>query len=350
MTQGVERLSDSAKTENTGREIFEPPELDGTHFRARRIPELLKIRATAMQAIRQTLESEGYLEVQTPILTSLTGACEDLSTLFDVEYFDKRAFLRQTSQLYLESFIYSEDTPKVFTVGSSFRAEPKVDKRRLTEFNLVEVEFAGANLDSIISLISLCIREAVGRVVRDCRKELEALGRDVSELDVFGTIARKTYAEAIAFLQSEGVDVALGDDLGHRFESILTEHFGPLFVTHYPKAIKFFNMKENENDPTLVNCADLLLPVSGESVGASEREESWQKLYDNLHSPEMEQAFERVGGNCLDFKWYLDLRRPQPISHGGFGIGFERLMQFILGTDSVQEVAPYPRDAASLSP
>lgn len=333
-----------------GKEIQEPPDLDGSHFKARYSADIILIRAAVLKSFRQTLDERNFIEIQTPVLTSLTGACEDLSTLFSLPYFEQRAFLRQTSQLYLESFIYSEKTPRVFSFGPSFRAEPKVDNRRLTEFNLLEVEFADANLDSITELISSCLINAVSSLLENHLEQLQNLNADIEVLKSFRSFQRITYKEALKTLVEKGFDVSFGDDLNQETEQALTSHYGPLFVTHYPKKIKFFNMKENEEDPRLVNCVDAILPIAGESVGASEREESWEKLYHNLHTPEMEQAFEKVGGNCLDFKWYLDLRRPKPITHGGFGIGLERFIQFVLSADSIKGVNVYTRNASSISP
>jgi len=109
-------------------------------------------------------------------------------------------------------------------------------------------------------------------------------------------------------------------------------------------------MKENEKDSYYVNCCDMLLPNVGEVIGSSEREEDWTKLYDNLHTPEMMKQFEKVGGNCLDFKWYVDLRKPFPVRHGGFGLGVERLIQYITHSSDIRETVMFPRDSQSLFP
>jgi asparaginyl-tRNA synthetase len=159
-----------------------------------------------------------------------------------------------------------------------------------------------------------------------------------------------TYTEAVDWLKSTGFKIKWGDDLKRDAEQTLTAKYGPMLVTHYPGAIKFFNMKENKDDPRLVNCCDMLLPVTGEVIGCSERLESWQRLAEKLHDPRLMEQFRKVGGNCLDFKWYLDLRRKTPVHHGGFGVGIERLVQYIIGSKDIRDASLYPRDADNIYP
>jgi asparaginyl-tRNA synthetase len=331
------------------RDLKKDPDYEGRHFQVRDLGWLVKIRHTILTAAREYLYQDGLLEVQTPVLTSLTGACEDMSTLFEVPYFDQRAFLRQTSQLHLETFIYGEETPHVYTVGQSFRKEPRSDGRHLTEFGLIEVEGRDYDLSTLIDMMKGLVTYIVSQVIEHNSADLKKTKAKIDELANI-VFAQMTYAEAVKKLKEGGHKIEFGDDLNQEAERLLTGYFGPLIVTHYPGKIKFFNMKENEDDPDLVNCCDLLLPIAGEVIGGSERLESWDRLAEKLHDPSMMEQFERIGGNCLEFKWYLDLRRGNPLPHGGFGLGIERLVQFVAGLTDIREAALYARDSKNLHP
>lgn len=331
------------------KDLRKQPDYEGRHFQVRNLGWLVKIRHTILNAARDYLNQDGLLEVQTPILTSLTGACEDLSTLFEVPYFDQRAFLRQTSQLHLETFIYAAETPHVYTIGQSFRKEPRSDGRHLAEFGLIEVEGKDYDLPTLIDMMKGLVTYIISQVIERNSVDLEKTNAKIDELTNIA-FAQLTYTEAIEKLKEKGHEIEFGSDLDQKAEHLLTSYCGHLIITHYPGKIKFFNMKENEEDPTLVNCCDLLLPVAGEVIGGSERLESWQRLAEKLHDPSMMKQFELIGGNCLDFKWYLDLRRDNSLSHGGFGLGVERLVQYIIGSKDIREAALYARDSQNLHP
>ncbi len=228
---------------------------------------LAKIEAELLRGARGYFDKEGFIEIIVPRITKATGSCENMSTLFEVVYYGQRAYLIQTGQLFLEILIPALD--KVWCYGPSFRAETKIDNRHLTEFTLLEMEFSG-DFETLLSRIENLLSEIVYGVLRHSRKELEQL--NVNERNFEGLkppFERITYDEAVRAL-----NLSWGQDLKSEHEKSLVQKYGnrPLFITHFPERIKFFNMKTNPENPKVVNSADLILPFSGEAVGAAERE------------------------------------------------------------------------------
>ncbi|MBS7621655.1 asparagine--tRNA ligase [Candidatus Bathyarchaeota archaeon] len=312
-------------------------------------PELLtvvKIEASLLKGARRYFEEHGFVEVVVPHLTRATGACENIATMFEVDYFGRRHYLSQTAQLYLE--VLTPFLGKVWCIGPSFRAEPSVDERHLTEFTLIELEFAG-DFRQLLEHIEGVICSMIGCVLAERKKELELLGVDVDRLKrVRKPFEKITYTEAIGLLADYGVK--WGDDLKSIHEKTLVQMVGnkPLFVTHFPKAIKFFNMRENDENPNIVNSADLLLPVSGEAVGAAEREYRYEKLYQRLVNSTMFKQLIEKGGSIEDFDWYLDFYKEHRVLHSGCGIGLNRVTQYVLEVDDIRATTAFPLNRESI--
>lgn len=308
---------------------------------------LARIESALLRGARRYLEEAGFVELLPPHITKATGACENIHTMFELDYFGERAYLSQTGQLYLEALApYLE---KVCCVVKSFRAEPDVDERHLTEFTLIELEFVGS-LEELIRhaerTITAMIQEALGKA----RPELEFLGADIDYLETIRPpFERLTYTEAVELLRDEGVE--WGDDLKSSHEKKIVSYLGnrPVFVTHYPKAIKFFNMRQNPFNPNVVNSVDLLLPYSGEALGGAEREYEPDVLLERLRGSTMLKLLIEKGGSEEDFEWYIDLyrhgaRRP----HAGCGIGLNRVTQFVLGLEDIRATTLYPMNREAL--
>ncbi|MBU2561473.1 MAG: hypothetical protein KKD17_04185 [Nanoarchaeota archaeon] len=320
---------------------------------------IARVEAAMLAGARKAFEAGGYTEISVPHLTRATGACENFDTLFETGYFGTPAYLSQTGQLYLEAFVPELD--RVCCVGPSFRAEPDVDSRHLTEFTLLEIELKCdlAQLrDEIEGIMVSIAEEAVGRAGED----LAYLGVDEGRL--LGRVKRPfavmSYDDAVKCLKPEYPGLGWGDDLKSQHERSLVRYAGdvPLFVTHFPEGIKFFNMRLNRDDPRVVNSMDLLLPYGGESVGSAEREEDDALLEKRLRNSYMIGQIARkkaLSGEWTGipeeqqrdmavelFRWYIDFVRNNPVRHAGCGIGGTRVMQFLLESPDIRAATTYP--------
>jgi len=304
---------------------------------------IIKIEAELLKGARAYLDTNGFTEVVVPHITRATGSCENMDTLFALDFFGKQAYLRQTGQLYLESFVQS--IGRVYCVGPSFRAEPDVDNRHLTEFTLVEIELP-CNLNDLMGHIEGTIFSMIQHILKNKQKEMEILGIDEKRLREISIPFNKiTYTQAIDHLGLEwGVDLKSKDE--HKLIDIYGDR--PLFVTHYPKEIKFFNMKKNRTDPKVVNSTDLLLPHSGESVGSAEREHEHDELMTRLQESYMFDQLKKRGGTLDDFSWYFDILKKGSVPHAGCGFGLNRITQFILGTTDIRHSTAFPQNKVSL--
>jgi len=325
--------------------------LKNTKDRYRLLPEremsaIVKIESSLLKGARKYFEEQGFIEVAVPHVTRATGACENVATMFELDYFGQKGYLSQTAQLYLE--VLTPFLEKVWCIGPSFRAEPSVDERHLTEFTLVELEFAGC-FEELLEHIEGLICFMVSSLHKEREEELQLLSVDIERLRKLRRPFEKvTYTEAVDLLAEDGVK--WGDDLRSRHEKKLVEmnRDKPLFITHFPEAIKFFNMKENEENPRIVNSADLLLPLSGEAVGAAEREYRYEKLYQRLADSTMFAQLVEKGGSIDDFRWYLEFYKEHGILHSGCGIGLNRVTQFALGTDDIRATTAFPLNKESI--
>ncbi len=314
-------------------------------FTSKRLQDVARVESILLKGARHYLENKGYIEVNVPHITRATGSCENVYTLFGVDYFGEQAYLSQTGQLYLEAL-----TPflsKVWCVGPSFRAETRVDGRHLTEFSLLELEFKG-NFDQLLSEIEGIICAMIEELISSDNIP-EGFEQNIQRLrEVKAPFKKIPYTEAIEMLSDEGVH--WGDDLQSRHEQLLVEMSGgkPIFITRYPKAIKFFNMIEDEDDPRVVKSADLILPYSGEAAGAAEREYRHDRLVERLMSSNMMKMLIKRGGGPSDFNWYLEFYERHGEPHSGCGIGVNRVTQFALGTEDIRAATVYPMNKESL--
>ena len=310
--------------------------LDRRHLwlRTPRQAAILRIRAEAIRAAREFMDGQGYTLTDSPIFTP--AACEGTTTLFEVQYIDdEKAYLTQSGQLYLEAAAAA--LGKVYCFGPTFRAEKSKTRRHLTEFWMLEPEAAYAHLEDMMVLAEGLLSHIVQAVLKNRARELETLKRDTAKLTgVKPPFPRITYDEAIAVLQKQGNPAKWGDDFGGDEETILSSAFDrPVMVHRYPAAIKAFYMQPDEKRPELALGFDMLAPEGyGEIVGGGERIHDYELLVKRLRENHLpEEAFQ----------WYLDLRRYGSVPHAGFGMGLERTVAWICGTEHIREVIPFPR-------
>jgi asparaginyl-tRNA synthetase len=311
-------------------------------LRSKRQWAIIRIRSAIEFALRRFFDERGFLCVDSPIFTP--SACEGTSTLFEVDYFgDEKAYLTQSGQLYAEATAMAFG--KVYTFGPTFRAEKSKTRRHLTEFWMLEPEMAYATLEDVIQLSEDMVVAVVKEVLERRRTELEVLDRDISKLEACtGGFPRITYDDASKILlehpDSEFVE---GDDFGAPDETILAAmHDQPLVITHYPKDVKAFYMKEAPDDPSRVLAMDVIGPEgAGELIGGSQREENLDVLLEAIAKHELPME---------EFEWYLDLRRFGSVPHAGFGLGLERLVRWITGIEHIREASPFPRMMTRIRP
>ncbi len=302
-------------------------------LRSNRQRAILRIRAEVIKAARDYLDNNGFVLVDTPILTP--AACEGTSTLFETDYFGTPAYLAQSGQLYNEADIAAFG--KVYCFGPTFRAEKSKTRRHLMEFWMIEPEAAWMELPGLLELEEAFISYIVQTVIEKRGEELAALERDVSKLEnIKAPFPRITYDEAIEILKKNNPDVQWGDDFGGDEETILASQYDrPLFITHYPAHIKAFYMQPDPNRPEVVLAADLIAPEGyGEICGGSQR----------IHDGDlMRKRIEEHNLPLEAFQWYLDLRKYGSVPHSGFGMGIERLVAWICGVPHLRETIPFPR-------
>lgn len=317
--------------------------LDRRHLwiRSRRQAAILRVRHEVINAIRDYLNSQGFVLTDTPIFTP--AACEGTTTLFPVQYFDDRtAYLTQSGQLYVEATAMA--LGKVYCFGPTFRAEKSKTRRHLTEFWMVEPEIAYATLDDATDLAEALVAAVVARVLDRRRAELDVLERDTATLERVRTpFPRISYDEAVAILKDRGLPFEWGGDFGGPDETALAEHFDqPVAIQRFPSAIKAFYMKPDPDRPELSLSVDLLAPEGyGEIVGGGERLDDFDLLLERIQAHGLPQE---------SFEWYLDLRRFGTVPHSGFGMGIERMVAWICGIEHVRETIPFPRMLYRLTP
>jgi asparaginyl-tRNA synthetase len=304
---------------------------------------ILRVRATVIRAIRDFLDGRGFLGIDTPIFTP--AACEGTSTLFEVDYFGTPAYLAQSGQLYNEANIMA--LGKVYCFGPTFRAEKSKTRRHLTEFWMVEPEWAYAHLDDLLQLEEEFIAYIVARVLEDRKEELKVLERDTSKLEtVVPPFPRLHYEDAVAWLNAqpdETIHMMPGDDLGSPQETALSLRYDrPVFVHHYPAAVKAFYMEVEKDRPDLSLSADLLASEGyGEIIGGGERTASLELLEKRIEEHQLPREA---------YEWYLDLRRFGSVPHVGFGLGVERTVTWLCGIHHLREAAAFPRMLEKMYP
>ncbi|MCB0341096.1 MAG: asparagine--tRNA ligase [Pseudobdellovibrionaceae bacterium] len=302
-------------------------------LRSKRQHAILRVRAEISAAIRDFFDGRGFTLTDAPIFTP--SSCEGTSTLFETQYFDEKAFLSQSGQLYMEAT--SAAFGKVYCFGPTFRAEKSKTRRHLIEFWMVEPEVAFADLYDNMELAEQFVEYIVQRTIKNKKDELAVLERDLGPLEkIKAPFPRVHYNEAAQIIKKENPDFVIGDDFGGTDETIISSKFDrPVFVHHFPTAIKAFYMKEDPEDSSLSLSCDLLATEGyGEIIGGGQREERIDVL---------EKKIAEHGLNQKDFEWFLDLRRYGSFPHSGFGLGLERTVSWICGLSHVRETIPFPR-------
>lgn len=323
---------------------------------------VFRVRHHLAQATHKFFSDKGFYYLNSPILTAMdaegAGELFRVSTLdpqnlpldksgkviWEKDYFGKESYLCVTGQLEAEAFACSMGS--VYTFGPTFRSENSNTTRHLSEFWMIEPEVAFADLDEVADLGAEYIQYMIQYAFDHCADELEFFNRFIEkglkeklEKVVKTPFKKITYTEAVDILNKSGkrfeYKVEWGVDLQTEHERFLTdEHFkGPVIVTDYPKEIKAFYMKQNDDGKT-VRAMDILVPGVGEIIGGSQREESIDKLTTRMNELGLEQSL---------YEWYLDLRRYGTVPHSGFGLGFERAIMYITGMTNIRDVIPFHR-------
>ena len=320
---------------------------------------VFRVRSLLMFAIHEFLQKNGFVHVTPPIITGndAEGAGESFTVTnrddgnYEEDFFGKKASLTVSGQLHIESFALAFD--KVYSFGPTFRAEDSNTTRHASEFWMVEPEIAFADLAIDMEWMEKTIKYSINYVLENAKDEMEFLNnfidKDKKLIErltsvVNSDFAKMTYTEAITHLEKSGrkfeFPVAWGEDLKSEHERYICEEIvkGPVFLTDYPKDIKAFYMRMNDDNKTVAAC-DLLVPGIGEVIGGSQREERLEYL---------EKRMEEMDIPKEELQWYLDLRRFGTVKHAGFGIGLERLLMYVTSIENIRDVVPYVRTPNNL--
>ena len=326
-----------------------------------------RVRSVVAAAIHEFFQDRGFVYVHTPILTN--ADCEGRGEMFQVttldlenlprtedgkvdysqDFFKKPVHLSGSGQLYGEAFALA--FRDIYTFGPTFRAEYSFTARHASEFWMIEPEMAFCDLEGDMDVAEAMVKYIIQTVLDRCPAEMEFFNKFVDKgllerLDnvLNNEFKRLTYTEAIEILKNSGepfeYPVEWGVDLQSEHERYITEKvFGkPVFLTDYPKEIKSFYMRQNDDGKT-VAAADLLVPGVGEIVGGSQREERYDVL---------DARCKELGMDMSEYQWFLDLRKYGGVKHAGFGLGFERMVMYLTGMQNIRDVLPFPRTAANL--
>ena len=322
---------------------------------------VFRIRSVAAFAIHEYFQNNGYVYVNTPIITcaDCEGSAEmfklttldldkplpqkDGKTDFSEDLFGKKAYITGSGQLHGETF--AEAYGKIYTFGPTLRSENSNTKTHANEFWMIEPEMAFCDLEQLMDIEEDCLKFVVSRVLEKCPEEMEFCDKFIEKglIDklhklVNSKFVRIDHKEAIDILKKADKEWEFqpeyGEDLAKEHEKYLTEYFnGPVFVKNWPKDIKSYYMKLNPDGETVAG-VDLEVPGAGEIMGGSQREENYEKLVARM---------KEMGIATEPLYWYLDLRRYGSVIHSGFGLGFERLLMYITGIENIRDVIPYPR-------
>ena len=320
---------------------------------------VFRVRSVAAFAIHRYFQERGYVYFHAPLITAsdAEGAGEmfEVTTLdlkkvastgkvdYSKDFFGRMANLTVSGQLEAETFAMAYK--KVYTFGPTFRAENSNTKTHANEFWMIEPEIAFCDLEGDMDIMEDMLKYVVQYVLDTCPDEMELFDKFVEKgliqkLNklVSSNFTRITHEEVIKILKEAKVKWEFtpeyGEDIAKEHEKYITEYFnGPVFITNWPKDIKAFYMKQNEDGKT-VAAVDLEVPGAGELMGGSQREESYDKLTSRMKELGMKEE---------EMKWYLDLRRFGGCIHSGFGMGFERLLIYLTGVENIRDVIPYPR-------
>jgi len=320
------------------------------YLRSRTPHAALSVRNEVVQSCRDFFYQRDFVLIDSPILTP--NACEGTSTLFETPYFDDKAYLTQSGQLYLEPACMAFG--RVYCFGPTFRAEKSKTRRHLTEFWMIEPEVAFLELPGLLELAEEFVSYVVGRTLDRCKESLKVLERDTTQLEkVVPPFPRITYDDASRILSTAEAQAKMaqagapafthGSDFGSYDETLLTQEFDrPVMVTHWPADIKAFYMQPDPKDPGKALCVDVLAPEGyGEIIGGSQRIHDHDLLLKRI---------EEHGLPVSAFQWYLDIRKYGTVPHAGFGMGLERCVTWITGLPHLREAVPYPRQINRLYP
>lgn len=344
--ESVEVLQDVADYPITPKEHGVDFLMDNRHLWLRSSLQwaIMRIRATIKRAIIDFLDQNGFINIDTPIITP--SAAEGTSTLFELDFFEDKAYLAQTGQLYNEANIMAFG--KVYCFGPTFRAEKSKTRRHLAEFWMVEPEMAFFDLDDLMDFEEAFMEYIVQTTLKERRHELELLERDISFLEnVKAPFPRISYDEAIERIQAireaaetqeekDLLAIEWGEDFGSPHETELTKQFDkPVFVYGYPTQVKAFYMEPWPGRPEVCKSVDLLAPEGyGEIIGGSERMSDPDLLIEAIQKHELPVE---------NYQWYIDLRQYGSVPHSGFGLGLERTVAWICGIDHIRQTSPFPR-------
>lgn len=316
--------------------------MDHRHLwlRSSRQHAIIRVRHEIIKSIRDFFDNRGFILTDTPIFTP--NAAEGTSTLFETDYFDDKAYLAQSGQLYGEAAAMAFGN--IYCFGPTFRAEKSKTRRHLTEFWMVEPEMAFCDLNQDMQVAEEFITYIVKTVLKNKKKELEFLERDLSKLEKIETPFPKIhYNEAVDILKKNNIEFEFGNDFGGTDETIISGQFDrPVIVHHYPAEVKAFYMKRDPQEPQYALAMDMLAPEGyGEIIGGSQREDDYDALLKRIKEHNLPQEA---------FAWYLDLRKYGSVPHAGFGLGVERTVSWICGLTHVRETIPFPRTMNRLYP
>ena len=331
------------------------------HLRARTnlFNAVFRVRSVAAMAIHKYFQDRNYVYFHAPIITS--SDCEGAGEMFQVttldlnriassgKYEPEKDFYGKTTGLtvsgQLEAETFATAFKKTYTFGPTFRAENSNTKVHASEFWMIEPEISFCDLESDMDIMEDMLKYVVSYVLENAKDEMKFLDQFVEKglIDkltrlVNSKFTRIDHKDVITILKNADVkwefEPAYGEDIAKEHEKYITEYFnGPVFIKNWPKDIKAFYMKQNEDGET-VAAVDLEVPGAGELMGGSQREESYEKLVKRM---------DELGMNKEELSWYLDLRKYGTCIHSGFGMGFERLLIYITGIDNIRDVIPYPR-------
>jgi len=309
--------------------------LDHRHLwiRNEKMQTLFRIRSRLIDEARKWLSGHGYLEVQVPILVN--AAVEGGSTLFPVKYFDEKAYLSQSWQLYAEAMITS--VGKIFTLAPSFRAEKSRTRRHLTEYWHLEVEAPWMDIEGLMQLEEELVTHMCQQIAQNMPEELKSLGRKTEQIaNVKPPFPRIAYDKAVEYVQESMPNFKWGKDMGYEEEKVLTQYFQlPFFVNRFPKGIKAFYHMPDPDNPKVTLSVDLLAPEGyGEITGGGQRIHDLQQLLTRI---------KEEGLKADDYKWYIELRKFGTVPHSGFGMGVERTLAWICGLEHIRDAIAFPR-------
>jgi len=330
--------------------------------------QIIKLTNWVLQKSREYLQQNNYTEVVTPRIVRASGACENINTLFEVSsegedrwFNGSKGYLAQTGQLYLEALV-----PKlgnVYCVGPSFRAEPKVDNRHLTEFLMIEIEHPGG-FDQLLQYIEGMLYHLVHNLSLQ-KNSAEEFGITPEHLEHLTTcpkiFSKITYDEAIQKLKLLGETIEWGDDITSQQEKklVLENNNQPLFITRFPDPMwdfkktieveKFFNMLPDPQNPGRVLSSDLILPFGGEAVGSAARAHEVTVLTKRLINSRMFKRLLERGGGLKDFEWYISqVEENGAVPHAGCGFGMARIIQWLVGTEDIRQAVAFPSNKETL--